>query len=150
MGKEISEDAWALYLGALRTGSGPHKAAKELGAGWTKRKVDSYLAGRPDRRLEAEDAEDEAAGALEEVLYEMALAGDTWAMGKWLSHRAPQRWKEAPETGIAVFTPESLQFMLKRFEDNSDVVYEDAEVYEIEENKGLTEVESGETGNDDQ
>lgn len=100
------EDAWQTYLGALRVGEGRHRAAKRLGL--TARAVSAWLKVNPDRQLDVDDAEDEAVELVEDRLFEAATMGEPWAVQKWLTGRAPERWK--PESAGSRLSAGTVNF----------------------------------------
>lgn len=111
MGKSFpleDPDTFEQYLGALRIGEGPHRAAKRIGL--TAAKVRNWLKSHPDESDLVAEAESEAAEAVEDRLYESALAGEPWAIQTWLRNRAPERWKaEAKNGALNVGTVNILQ-----------------------------------------
>lgn len=82
------------YLGELRMGSGRHRAARSLGVSASAVSAWIKSAGRESEAAEAQEAEEEALEKVEDVLFEAALAGEPWAVDKWLKHRAPEKWSE--------------------------------------------------------
>ncbi len=87
----LDADTWSMYLGELRTGAGRFRAAKKVGLG--ARQITAWLKNRPALLEEAKDAALEAAEVVEDKLYEAAVAGEPWAVVRWLKERG-EGWSE--------------------------------------------------------
>jgi hypothetical protein len=104
------EQHWQVLLGEIRTGMQLMTACKA--AGVSKRALKEYVSTRPVRLAELSEAQEEAAEAVEEVLYAAAKAGEPWAVKMWLPAMNADRWgKQAenrPGSGGLVLDPAEL------------------------------------------
>lgn len=115
MGREHalqSGETWQTFLGMVRTGKPFGKACRAVGC--TRRAVSTFLEGHPDKAAEYLEAELDATEAVEEGLYECALAKERWAVTMWLERRDGDRWAPSASVegpGRLVLDPAALRQM---------------------------------------
>jgi transposase-like protein len=89
---KFGPDVRLQYLALLRAGHGRINAARSLGI--SPDTVRRYARASEEFRESVAEAEEEAAEPVEAKLYEAALAGEPWAVTKWLAARMRARWGE--------------------------------------------------------
>ncbi len=96
------------YLSLIRQGHGRQSAARAVGLApstlWR------YALAHPEFARAIDEAEIEAAEAIQPVLYQKAREGQAWAVNKVLDNRLPHLWQDRrrPATEIHVKPAESL------------------------------------------
>lgn len=91
-GTGFTPDRQAQYLACLARGLRKSKAAEIVGV--TYAAVKKYAAKDPGFAAAEAEAEAQACEAVEDALWETALAGHMTAMMFWLQNRAPGRWQD--------------------------------------------------------
>lgn len=92
-----------LYLECLRRGLRHGEAARCSGV--SRQTVWYYIKSHPEFRERAEVAEWDAADAVEDALWRLAIGGNFQAIRFWLVNRAPERWSRNPAPAVKPAPP---------------------------------------------
>jgi hypothetical protein len=84
------EENAELVIKALRSGRRPGPTAQLVGVG--RRTLYNWKAENADFAAAWDDAVATAADRMEEVVYDLGIAGDLAAAAYWLKHRKPERF----------------------------------------------------------